>query len=197
MRDLVAKHPAPTMGKEDHGENLTRSGTGGADDSNASLSRRAHWPDWVLDLRLLELYRLRLQVGQDLVRLRGAELAERRPAQAIDEGLRRGFECHGTPPRLWGRLTWSTAFENLDRMKWLTPLDVVAYAAPQSEPRSTPQAEGGQPWTILASTCTRRKTRSASWARRARSSSGASAPRPSGSPRSWATARGSASSSRP
>jgi len=28
------------------------------------------------------------------VRRLGAELAERRPAQAIDEGLRRGLECH-------------------------------------------------------------------------------------------------------
>src|SRR5262245_32882693 len=152
MRDLVAKHPAPTMGKEDHGENLTRSGTGGADDSNASLSGRAHWPDWVLDLRLLELYRLRLQVGQDLVRLRGAELAERRPAQAIDEGLRRGFECHGTPPRLCRRLTWSTAFENLDRMKWLTPRTRPPFVSRRprggGHPLSGPQAFTGVPRSV-------------------------------------------------
>src|SRR5262245_62710325 len=99
MRDLVAKHPATPMRVEDDGEARGRSGAGGADDADAGLSRRTHRPDRVLDLRVLELDRLRLQGRQDLVRYLGAELAERRPAQAVDERLRRGVECHGTPPR--------------------------------------------------------------------------------------------------
>ena len=52
----------------------------------------------------------------------------------------------------------------------------------KSDPRSTPQKGRGQPWTILASTCTRGKARSTSSPTAARSSSSASAPSPSASP---------------
>ena len=46
----------------------------------------------------------------------------------------------------------------------------------KSTSRSTPQRGRGQPWTILASTCTSGKARSTSSPRAARSSSGASGP---------------------
>src|SRR6267142_6176663 len=55
-------------------------------------------------------------------------------------------------------------------------LDVVAYAAPQEHTAVNAAERRGQPWTILASMCTRGKVRSTSSPRGVRSSSGASAP---------------------
>src|SRR5262245_31323693 len=101
VRDLVAEDPAAAVGIEDDRQDFRGSGCGGPDDSNARLPRRADRPDHILDVRVQEPYRLRLQVRQDLVRRPGAELAERRPAQAIDERLRRRFESHGTAPLCW------------------------------------------------------------------------------------------------
>lgn len=77
------------------GQDLGGASVGGANDPNASLPRRTYRPDRVLDLCVLQLDRSRLQARQEFVGLRGAELAERWSAQAIDECLRRGIECHG------------------------------------------------------------------------------------------------------
>ena len=61
-------------------------------------------------------------------------------------------------------------------------LDVVAYSAPQ-EQHAVNAAEGrGQPWTTLASTCTRGRARSLSLRTGVRSSNSASEPSPGASP---------------
>src|SRR5215510_7427626 len=61
-------------------------------------------------------------------------------------------------------------------------LDVVAYAAPQELIAVNAAERRGQPWTILASTCTRGKARSTSSPMGARSSSSGFAPSPNASP---------------
>src|SRR5262249_31243140 len=72
---------------------------------------------------------------------------------------------------LWHR---RTIFESIPRigridgMKRLTPDSTWWHRVPHREiTRSVAQREGGQPWTILASICTRGKARSASWPRAA------------------------------
>src|SRR5215831_1887017 len=60
------------------------------------------------------------------------------------------------------------ALERIDGMKRLTPDSTWWHRVPHREiTRSVAQREGGQPWTILASICTRGKARSASWPRAA------------------------------
>src|SRR5262245_55650031 len=56
----------------------------------------------------------------------------------------------------------------IDGMKRLTPDSTWWHRVPHREiTRSMAQGEGGQPWTILASICTRGKARSVSWPREA------------------------------
>src|SRR5215471_19301779 len=57
---------------------------------------------------------------------------------------------------------------DIDRMKRLTPDSTWWHRVPHREiTRSVAQGEGGQPWTILASICTRGKVRFVSWLRAA------------------------------
>src|SRR5215468_5322843 len=54
--------------------------------------------------------------------------------------------------------------KRIDGMKRLTPDSTWWHRVPHREiTRSVAQGEGGQPWTILASICTRRTARCASW----------------------------------
>jgi hypothetical protein len=70
-----------------------------------------------------------MRISREQIGLPGSSPPTRRIPTALQLSLLRCSFREECTPRL----------VILDRMKWLTPLDVVAYAAPQSDPRSTPQ----------------------------------------------------------
>src|SRR5215471_12691480 len=78
---------------------------------------------------------------------------------------------YGMTPKLCPVLEHFSACstERIDTMKRLIPDSTWWPRVPHREiTRSVAQGEGGQPWTILASICTKGKARSVSWLRAAR-----------------------------